>query len=35
MLLAYVQDGRLEIDNNIVENAICPSAMERIMRSCT
>lgn len=27
LLLAYVEDGRLEIDNNLVENAIRPTAL--------
>lgn len=27
LLLAYVEDGRLEIDNNLVENAIRPTAI--------
>ena len=26
-LLAYIEDGRIEIDNNIVENAIRPTAI--------
>jgi hypothetical protein len=29
LLAAYLEDGRLEVDNNLIENTIRPLALER------